>query len=194
MGISMAKEALEDFRRYQADKDVNNRLVEVYNTATKAFEKRKWQDVQASPPKTELTSTTQLPWISWTIKECLAGHQNVNLLRFFPVLGKNICTHICLKCIFLGWGPQVGEILRVEKDTFFPADLLLISSDNKDGICYVETINLDGESNLKIKKAPAQTKDLTEADLAEFRVQLLLTSDRAMETKRASGGDSTNPC
>ena len=56
------------------------------------------------------------------------------------------------------------------KDAFFPADLVLLSSSNQDGICYVETINLDGESNLKIKQALDQTKHLDEASLASFKV------------------------
>ncbi|KAG7031431.1 putative phospholipid-transporting ATPase 9 [Cucurbita argyrosperma subsp. argyrosperma] len=48
---------------------------------------------------------------------------------------------------------RVGDIVKVEKDQYFPADLLLISSCYEDGICYVETMNLDGETNLKVKQA-----------------------------------------
>ena len=66
---------------------------------------------------------------------------------------------------------QVGEIIKVEKDHFFPADLLLVSSTNDDGIAYVETMNLDGETNLKIKKALDQTKGLTETNLNDFKVR-----------------------
>ncbi|XP_057841905.1 probable phospholipid-transporting ATPase 4 isoform X2 [Cryptomeria japonica] len=47
---------------------------------------------------------------------------------------------------------QVGEVVKIEKDEFFPADLLLLSSSYDDGICYVETMNLDGETNLKVKR------------------------------------------
>ncbi|KAH7865009.1 hypothetical protein Vadar_001117 [Vaccinium darrowii] len=48
---------------------------------------------------------------------------------------------------------RVGDVVKVEKDKFFPADLLLMSSSYEDGICYVETMNLDGETNLKVKRA-----------------------------------------
>lgn len=47
----------------------------------------------------------------------------------------------------------VGNILMVECDQFIPADLLLLHTSDKKGCCYVETKNLDGETNLKLKNA-----------------------------------------
>ena len=38
------------------------------------------------------------------------------------------------------------------EDEYFPCDLVLINSSLPKGICYVETKNLDGETNLKHKK------------------------------------------
>ncbi|KAM3189360.1 hypothetical protein ACQJBY_067968 [Aegilops geniculata] len=57
---------------------------------------------------------------------------------------------------------KIGDVIKVEKDNFFPADLILLSSNYPDGICYVETMNLDGETNLKIKQALEVTSDLQE--------------------------------
>ncbi|XP_066385394.1 phospholipid-transporting ATPase 3-like isoform X2 [Miscanthus floridulus] len=54
---------------------------------------------------------------------------------------------------------QVGDIVRIKQDGYFPADLLFLSSTNPDGVCYIETANLDGETNLKIRKALEKTWD-----------------------------------
>jgi magnesium-transporting ATPase (P-type) len=48
---------------------------------------------------------------------------------------------------------RVGSIVKVFCDEFFPADLVLLSSSGRKGICYIETKNLDGETNLKHKVA-----------------------------------------
>ncbi|KAH0674342.1 hypothetical protein KY290_023936 [Solanum tuberosum] len=65
---------------------------------------------------------------------------------------------------------KVGDIVKVEKDQFFPADLLLLSSCFDDAICYVETMNLDGETNLKLKQALEVTSSLHEdANFKDFK-------------------------
>ncbi|KAJ3277529.1 hypothetical protein HK104_003219, partial [Borealophlyctis nickersoniae] len=54
----------------------------------------------------------------------------------------------------------VGDILRVEGGDAFPADLILISSSEPDALCYIETSNLDGETNLKIRQGRQETADI----------------------------------
>ncbi len=48
---------------------------------------------------------------------------------------------------------KVGTVVKVLENEFFPADLVLLNSSGPKGICYIETKNLDGETNLKHKVA-----------------------------------------
>ncbi|XP_047317013.1 probable phospholipid-transporting ATPase 4 [Impatiens glandulifera] len=106
IGLSMAKEALEDSRRFIQDMKVNMHKA-TYHKGAGVFAHKPWMKL------------------------------------------------------------RVGDVVKVEKDRFFPADLLLLSSSYEDGICYVETMNLDGETNLKVKRALEVT--LTLDDDASFK-------------------------
>ncbi|KAL1810608.1 hypothetical protein DCAR_0730319 [Daucus carota subsp. sativus] len=99
VGLSMTKEAVEDWRRFLQDRKVNMRKVST-RQENGGFSYQPWEKI------------------------------------------------------------QVGDVVKVEKDQFFPADLFFLSSSYEDGICYVETMNLDGETNLKVKRALEVTSPL----------------------------------
>ncbi|XP_047175437.1 probable phospholipid-transporting ATPase 8 isoform X3 [Vigna umbellata] len=112
IGATMAKEAVEDWRRRKQDVEANNRKVQVYGR-NYTFTETRWKKL------------------------------------------------------------RVGDIIKVYKDEYFPADLLLLSSSYGDGVCYVETMNLDGETNLKLKHALEVTVHLhDEKSLQKFRAMV----------------------
>ncbi|CAK0743492.1 hypothetical protein CVIRNUC_001474 [Coccomyxa viridis] len=89
---------------------------------------------------------------------------------------------------------RVGHILKVEDEELFPADLLCLYSALEDDACFIKTTNLDGESNLKIRRpldlrdaAPEEDADVLDihatleceqpnADLHKFQGRLIYQS------------------
>lgn len=52
---------------------------------------------------------------------------------------------------------KIGELILVQEEKAFPSDLILLDSNLKDGLCYIETATLDGEKTLKLKKSEKST-------------------------------------
>ena len=46
---------------------------------------------------------------------------------------------------------MTGNLIMVEKDENVPADLVLLASVDEEGLAFIETAELDGETNLQIK-------------------------------------------
>ncbi|KAL6451184.1 DNF1 Phospholipid-transporting ATPase DNF1 [Candida maltosa Xu316] len=59
---------------------------------------------------------------------------------------------------------KVGDVLRIHNNEEIPADLILLATSDPDNSCYIETKNLDGETNLKVKTALKKTSDISRAD------------------------------
>ncbi|KAL0413311.1 UNVERIFIED_CONTAM: Phospholipid-transporting ATPase 1 [Sesamum radiatum] len=53
---------------------------------------------------------------------------------------------------------RVGEIIKVYGNETLPCDMVLLSTSDITGVAYVQTTNLDGESNLKTRYAKQETQ------------------------------------
>ncbi|KAJ3170240.1 hypothetical protein HDU88_008867 [Geranomyces variabilis] len=47
---------------------------------------------------------------------------------------------------------RVGDFVLLQNNDPIPADIVIVSTSEPDGLCYVETKNLDGETNLKVRR------------------------------------------
>ncbi|KAF5302279.1 hypothetical protein FQA39_LY10318 [Lamprigera yunnana] len=75
--------------------------------------------------------------------------------KFVEVLRSGIWNTILWKHV------MVGDIVKVHINEFFPADLVLLSSSEPQGMSFIETANLDGETNLKVRRSLPCTSTLT---------------------------------
>lgn len=69
---------------------------------------------------------------------------------------------------------NVGDFVRLYSDDELPADVIILSTSDPDGACYVETKNLDGETNLKVRQALRCGRTLKHArdcERAEFHIE-----------------------
>lgn len=112
VGISMAKEGFDDFRRYRLDKEENNRYVHVLRPGSGPGSR--CRDVG---PDDDSMGSDDGDWIA--------------------VKWRDI---------------RVGDVVRLERDEFVPADMALLHAEGPNGIAYIETMALDGETNLKPKQ------------------------------------------
>ena len=70
---------------------------------------------------------------------------------------------------------RVGELLVVRNKESLPADVIVMCTSDDDGVSYVETSNIDGETNLKLRVAK---KDLQRALCSERKVRVDVPPDR----------------
>ncbi|XP_064413920.1 phospholipid-transporting ATPase IB [Latimeria chalumnae] len=54
----------------------------------------------------------------------------------------------------------VGDIVKTTNGQHLPADMVIVSSSEPQAMCYIETSNLDGETNLKVRQGLSVTANL----------------------------------
>ncbi|KAI0013778.1 phospholipid-translocating P-type ATPase [Xylariaceae sp. FL0662B] len=71
---------------------------------------------------------------------------------------------------------QVGDYVRLYNDDELPADVIVLATSDADGACNVETKNLDGETNLKVRQALRCGRTMKHARDCE-RAQFVIESE-----------------
>lgn len=60
----------------------------------------------------------------------------------------------------------VGDVIYMTKNEQVPADIVMLATSEPDGLAYIDTCNLDGETNLKVRQAMPHTKHVVDAAAA----------------------------
>ncbi len=103
------------------------------------------------------------------------------------------------RCVDTKWHDiRVGDVVMLKRDDAAPADLVVLHSQGTDNNAYVETMALDGETNLKSKHAspPFAKSCRTTSDIAKCNAHLVI-EDPNLDLYNFEGkvtvGDETLP-
>ncbi|KAG6392144.1 hypothetical protein SASPL_146355 [Salvia splendens] len=151
IGISMIKEAVEDW----------NRFLQVISGL-------EYETLTASRGADVTSALTTLPIVeNAELHSLKLQDRKVNSRKVLVHAGEGLFVQKSWEDL------AVGDVVKVSKNEYFPSDLLLLSSSYEDGLCYVETMNLDGETNLKAKRSLESTLSLDEeASFRDFRATI----------------------
>lgn len=129
LSFSILREGYDDFRRYRLDKIENRRLTRVlYGYRQRALNEN---------IITKLTDRWNLFWSS-------------NKKGAQPSLPSDGSPWATVKWVDV----QVGDVVEVSRGDQIPADIVLLHADGRNGMAYIETMALDGETSLKSKQPP----------------------------------------
>ena len=133
VAFSMAKEGYDDFRRYMLDKGENRS--ETWVLADRVQEKvLKHAEKKMSKKEKESDNGEEV---------MLDDVEAANTIKASDGDWASIqWQHI-----------RVGDIIRLQRDDAVPADIILLHATGPNGIAYIDTAALDGETNLKSKQA-----------------------------------------
>lgn len=150
--LTAIKDAMEDYKRQKSDRRVNHTVALVL----KRGDYSQLDEDESEAREKEKTSTTK-KLLSSFYASVLALLNRALFREKISELTSNAQTEgDCWEQKY--WKDvRVGDIVLIKNNESIPADLIVLSTSDAQGICYVETKNLDGETNLKIRQAPAKT-------------------------------------
>eukprot|EP01087_Luapelamoeba_hula_P011161 TRINITY_DN3003_c0_g1_i1.p1 TRINITY_DN3003_c0_g1~~TRINITY_DN3003_c0_g1_i1.p1 ORF type:complete len:1289 (-),score=252.87 TRINITY_DN3003_c0_g1_i1:164-4030(-) len=91
--------------------------------------------------------------------------RKVNQRRYHLVEAGSVGERVVTRSRWLA----VGNLVYVKCDQQIPADMVVLTTSDPDHLCYIETSQLDGETNLKIRRSPAVTADMSLEEIASIK-------------------------
>ncbi|KAH6611451.1 atpase [Trichoderma cornu-damae] len=142
--FSMAKEGYDDYRRYQLDKAENRSMTWVLAHGVRRGRERPrmsgWRNAMGRKRRggsRKHLGADDGDVILQDVEEgALARLDDTN--DWMNVQWQHV---------------EVGDVVRLRRDESVPADMVVLHATGPNGVAYIETMALDGETNLKAKQA-----------------------------------------
>jgi magnesium-transporting ATPase (P-type) len=178
LAATAAKDAYEDHKRHQQDNAMN---------MSKTMTLQRWKNVNTSTQPQEqswltrlfgkagrtieldgeiarvlkLTKTPSTDEVHISDNRPLAHVENDELLANAPSSTEKDDEPAFLSTVWQD--VLIGDVMYLKNDDNIPADLVILATSEPDGECFVETKNLDGETNLKARRSVPQTSWVSSA-------------------------------
>jgi len=174
-GTEYAQRALDEPRESYETR-ATNRASAAYSTTQRESFVSAHEDIQMTPvpsplPREEQTELPDRPQSAFSYDHADGAPAEKNFGNIInpslPVTGKSRFHRDYWKNV------QVGDFVRIYNDDQIPADIVILSTSDADGVCYVETKNLDGETNLKIRhslRSGRKIKHARDCERTEFTI------------------------
>ncbi|KAI0217437.1 phospholipid transporting ATPase [Massospora cicadina] len=144
--LTMAKDGYEDWNRHRSDRELNHR---------KCWLLSGWCNMNATRPEHSLPSRREGEAddsSSESGEPLMSTEEHLRLEKLDSQTRSSTAEDDRWSEIF--WKEvRVGDILKLSRDEAVPADLVILATSEDDGLCFAETKNLDGETNLKSRQA-----------------------------------------
>lgn len=142
ISISLAQEGAADMKRHRSDRETNNFPCVVLRRAQDLEEGAERDESIMNGNNVQVAlrnSTGERGFTRKTINPIGDTADNVVNIAFASIRRMDIRT---------------GDIVLVKNREMVPADIILLASSGGNGIAYIETSPIDGETNLKLRKSP----------------------------------------
>ncbi|KAK9729690.1 hypothetical protein K7432_000095, partial [Basidiobolus ranarum] len=166
IAITSIKDGMEDYKRHRMDLKYNSSKTQLLrnwtNTNHPLHEPTIWQRISFSISDFVTAPLYKYKLFGFVedtprsgVKDVTFQESNPDVAEFREALWQDI---------------RVGDIVYLKNNETCPADLVILSSGESEGECFIETKELDGETNLKTRLSIDETLHLqTPADFANTR-------------------------
>lgn len=139
---------------------------------------RKLEDIQSVDSHSYPPVESKLASATWTGSGSVSAYQqSVHSRPSIGVVDYNKRTSGLARWERTLWKKlEVGDIVLLRENEQVPADIVVLSTSDPDNMCYLETKNLDGETNLKPRKSVRATASIQSEEDAE-RASFVLDSE-----------------
>jgi phospholipid-translocating ATPase len=185
LGITALKDGYEDYKRHESDRKVNYSKVKILHGAevpntngttlkTKTFIRR-ILPTRSRDPRTSFSSETTI-WSKTSRLSKDTAHSSAPSREAIEYDHDEGGPH--WKDAF--WEDvRVGDFVKIAEGEQFPADILICATSEDDNVAFVETKNLDGETNLKSRRAVEGLAGLNNAkECADARNAFTIRCDK----------------